>query len=91
MTSTQKQITKNDNRIPKYEKLDYVIKAIREWDDDDCEFFHSESFCKNLIEQYCQEQKKTHSAKLSLEYLRLSFIRFFQSVFDVFYCSKDKQ
>lgn len=91
MASTQKKRTKNYIRIPKYEKLDYIIKTIREWDDDSCDFFHSEEFCKKLIEQYCQEQKKTHSAKLFLESFLLLPIRFLHSVFDVFYCSKDKQ
>lgn len=91
MNNAQKQINKTDTRIPKHEKLDYIIKAIREWDDDCCEFFHSEEFCEKLIEQYCQEKKKIHSAKLLLEYFLLFPIRFFKSVFDVFYCSKDKQ
>jgi hypothetical protein len=90
MTSTQKQRIKNDNRIPKYEKLDYIIKSIREWDDDDCDFFHSEQFCKELINLYFEEEHNRCKVRSRFVNTLLSPIRFFQSVFDVFYCSKDK-
>lgn len=90
MTSTQKQKTKNDIRIPEREKLNCIVKTIREWDDDECDFFHTENFCEDLINQYCEEEKNKCKAKTFVVNLLFAPVKLFQSIYDVFYNSKDK-
>lgn len=90
MNEAFKESTRNDIRIPKYEKLNCIVRTIREWDDDDCDFFHTESFCEELIKQYCEEKHNKCNVRSWLINLIFAPARFFQSAYDVFYNSKDK-
>lgn len=91
MTSTQKQRTKNDIRIPKYEKLNCIVRTIREWDDDECDFFHTENFCEELIDQYYKDEKNKNKTRSIIINLIFIPVKLFQSIYDVFYNSKYKQ
>ena len=91
MNKAVKESTRNDIRLPKYEKLNCIVRTIREWDDDDCDFFHTEQFCEELINQYCEDEHNKCKVRSWLINLIFAPVKLFQSAYDVFYNSKDKQ
>lgn len=91
MNKAVKESIRKDIRLPKHEKLNCIVRTIREWDDDDCDFFHTESFCEELIKQYCEYEHDKCKVKSWLINIIFAPARLFQSAYDVFYNSKDKQ
>ncbi len=78
MNKAVKESIKNYIRLPKHEKLNCIVRTIREWDDDNCDFFHTESFCEELINQYCEEEKNKRKARSWLVNILFSPIKLFQ-------------
>ena len=91
MNKDIKESIRNDIRLPKYEKINCIVRTIRELDDDDCDFFHTEQFCEELINKYCEDEHNKCKARSWFINLMFAPVRLFQSSYDVLYNSKDKQ